>query len=651
MAVHNSQSTKTPVLAQPNSNTAMGGDQEETLVSETPQHHHQQHPLSNNNINNIKEEINQLEHNHEIPQDLNDAASDATSSGSSTASDLLTPETMRRASNAEMDQFNVVFHKTLKEVETIARLRVGDIVITPYGEGKLLELGLSSKISLPWGILCTRLQNIHRKLPEQEFQEAMDHLNEIRKLHLAIECQKLNLPLKIDGCTACLLERPEYKVNKYRNPKQSKWNRFRQRVDESRKDKKKAQLWQCDVCGNPVCKYHDRQQQKGGGDHFHMCVDCAYDLNQVEHQLNPYHPNVLQSLERLLLLYTRMCLQLSFWLPYVPELCNQMFQKQRKNAKISLANTSLGFVGAALGVASAVTMLTPAGPAILIAAMATSATSGTLQATHQGYDKYFSSKVTQEIADRLIAWQGLCGGILQSLEQLRRDLLAECQHFTASATMSRFPFKKNKQDADIWSTLAVGSMGVTRSAFTGVGLTASMGAGYAQAISSGLQTIPVLGAAFSVTYMAMDAGNIYSHLQQLSTPNSYIFRLKQLQNAQTHGGLPHISTVETEADMLSNAIRDINSRIKQLREEQDAMPLEQECEDKPKEDPEETEIENGEQVAVAVEPKHSADSVTPASPTIEEGETEETMSNPMEGVQEATALDVETTSNEPNGEL
>jgi hypothetical protein len=81
--------------------------------------------------------------------------------------------------------------------------------------------------------------------------------------------------------------------------------------------------------------------------------------------------------------------------------------------------------------------------------------------------------------------------------------------------------------------------------------------------------VPVVGAAFSVTYMAMDAGNIYQHLQELSTPNSYIIKLTQLQNSQSNGGLPHISTLESEVGMLCNSIRDLNVRLKELREEQD----------------------------------------------------------------------------------
>eukprot|EP00980_Cylindrotheca_fusiformis_P022550 scaffold9435_cov137-Cylindrotheca_fusiformis.AAC.6 len=512
-----------------------------------------------------------------IPNASADAASvsSSSSSASSASSSPVSPDipesaaaaaTHLRLSSEDVAQFSTLFHKTLQEVGGIAKLRVGDIVLTPFGEGKLLELGESTQVALPWGILCTRMHNLHRKLPQQEFQEAMDHLNEMRKLQLALECQKWNVPLQIDGCVGCLLERPEYKAKRVQQ--QSKWSRFRQRVDSSRN--KKPKLWECDVCGNLICKFHDRQQQKGGEDNFHMCVDCAFDLNQVEHQLNAYHPHALQNLERLLHLYTRMCIQFSFWLPYVPQLCSQIFQRQRKNAKISLGTTGLGFVGAALGVAGAATMLTPAGPAILIAAMATSATSGTLQATHQGYDRYFASKVTHEISDRLIGWHGLCCGILQTMEQLRKDLLAERMHYTSYATLSNFARnqKANKKN-ELWNTLAVGSMGMTRSAFTGVGVTSAMGAGYAQVLNSSLQTVPVVGAAFSVTYMAMDAGNIYQHLQQLSTPNSYIVKLQQLQASQIHGGLPHISTLENEVELLGTAIGDLKTRLDRLRLEQE----------------------------------------------------------------------------------
>ena len=135
--------------------------------------------------------------------------------------------------------------------------------------------------------------------------------------------------------------------------------------------------------------------------------------------------------------------------------------------------------------------------------------------------------------------------------------------------MSRNSNGKMMNSNEVWNTLAVGSMGLSRSAFTGVGVTATMGASYAQVINTSLQTVPVVGAAFSVTYMAMDAGNIYSHLQQLSTPNSYIVKLKQLETSQSNFQLPHINTMNGEVQLLHDAIKDLNMKLDQLREEQD----------------------------------------------------------------------------------
>ena len=78
--------------------------------------------------------------------------------------------------------------------------------------------------------------------------------------------------------------------------------------------------------------------------------------------------------------------------------------------------------------------VTPAGPAILIAALATSATSGTLQMTHASYKSLYTSQTTaNQLADKVIAWHGLCLGILQGLEQLRMDLLTESKYLQEKA--------------------------------------------------------------------------------------------------------------------------------------------------------------------------------------------------------------------------
>ncbi len=81
-----------------------------------------------------------------------------------------------------------------------------------------------------------------------------------------------------------------------------------------------------------------------------------------------------------------------------------------------------------------------------------------------------------------------------------------------------------------------------------------MGASYSQAISASMQTVPVVGAAFSVGCMAMVASNIASALNKLSKPSDKAVALYHVeQSLSAH--LP--STISLEVDNLLNAITDL----------------------------------------------------------------------------------------------
>ena len=69
------------------------------------------------------------------------------------------------------------------------------------------------------------------------------------------------------------------------------------------------------------------------------------------------------------------------------------------------------------------------------------------------------------------------------------------------------------------NNLAVGGFTTSRHAMTGVGVTATMGSAYSQTINASLQTLPVVGAAFSVGCMAMDAVSMSSAFKSLSQPS------------------------------------------------------------------------------------------------------------------------------------
>ena len=75
--------------------------------------------------------------------------------------------------------------------------------------------------------------------------------------------------------------------------------------------------------------------------------------------------------------YTRYVNPISILLAAVTQhLADELTAREHDHSKFTIGTSSLGFVGAALGVAGAAGMSTPAGPAIVLAAITTSATSG-----------------------------------------------------------------------------------------------------------------------------------------------------------------------------------------------------------------------------------------------------------------------------------
>ena len=114
----------------------------------------------------------------------------------------------------------------------------------------------------------------------------------------------------------------------------------------------------CHVCGSRVCALHSKKSSATSGKRmlFCMCIDCSLDLHSLEHNLNPHHPELAKTLQRLMYYYTRMMLHLSFCLPRLQEVGYHLTQTEQRHSQISLGTSGLGFVGAALGVAGTAAM-------------------------------------------------------------------------------------------------------------------------------------------------------------------------------------------------------------------------------------------------------------------------------------------------------
>jgi hypothetical protein len=180
---------------------------------------------------------------------------------------------------------------------------------------------------------------------------------------------------------------------------------------------------------------------------------------------------------------TQQTTQLSFCVPNLRELATHLTEREQRHTRIALGTNAVGFVGAALGVAGAATLLTPAGPAILLAAIATQATSGVLQGGH-ALARNISSKEANRLADRCLGWHGLCLGILQALETLRRDLIRQRAEIlldddadttrentdllNALLESGRRNISSTQQALKVWNTLTYATYQTTRQGLTGV---------------------------------------------------------------------------------------------------------------------------------------------------------------------------------------
>jgi hypothetical protein len=350
------------------------------------------------------------------------------------------------------ENYSTMMNLTLELVLDLTSVREGDPVYTPYGEGTCIQKQSlkngSMQVALSFGTLYTQPIMIHKLIDTNTYSEAMNHLEQVRKLQWTMQCEQWNVPLvgREHDCAACLFNKPHWSGENITGNSTSARKVWFRRRPVNNKGSKNTSTPQsapkhkpCDVCGNPVCPQHTVGNQSSTN--FLICVDCQLDLTYVVQKgintsakglLDPNHPQLPQTLDRLLQYYTRMVLQLEYWVPSATkELSRLLTESERSNAKVALGTGSLSFMGAALGVAGAAALMTPVGHAILLAAVATSATSATFQGTHAGVHRFrlrnSSSQLSQvhALSDRLLGWHGLCLGILNSLEELRVLLLSE----------------------------------------------------------------------------------------------------------------------------------------------------------------------------------------------------------------------------------
>ena len=100
-----------------------------------------------------------------------------------------------------------------------------------------------------------------------------------------------------------------------------------------------------------------------------------------------------------------------------------------------------------------------------------------------------------------------------------------------------------------------------------------MGASYSQMLSTSIQTVPVVGGAFSLGCMAMDASLIANSFNKLQKPSDKAVALHQVEESFL-SLIP--ATIQYEVKALLGAINDLKERQEEaeMTQQQDLIELE-----------------------------------------------------------------------------
>jgi len=260
-----------------------------------------------------------------------------------------------------------------------------------------------------------------------ELNVAYEALEEMRKLNTEVTCQERGIPCyHLEECQACLLERepppPPSQQQQSTTTTTSRWGRMmhttRQRVLQPKKSPP------CLICGHPVCRQHQskafRQQAS-----ITLCQHCEglFELDFVVDILSaPTSKERRQNCDRLLDIYDRALLLLQYSSQFIPDICASLEQGTKTQNRVGLGSSGAGILSGVLGIVSAVTILTPAGPPLLIASLLFG---GSATAVQTGTEVRLHLSEPNQLANKLLAMHSICWNILKVIDCFRDTVLRD----------------------------------------------------------------------------------------------------------------------------------------------------------------------------------------------------------------------------------
>jgi hypothetical protein len=185
----------------------------------------------------------------------------------------------------------------------------------------------------------------------------------------------------------------------------------------------KNQSPSCLICASPSCPEHSSASFRKDG--ITLCHSCErlFELDFIVISVKEPDPQVrAKHIDHMIDCYDRCLLLLKYSAQHIETIAKTLEESQEKKNKVGLGSSGVGVLSGVLGIAAAATILTPAGPPLLIASLAFGGSATTVQVGSDALN-FFSEP--NKLADRIIALHGMTLSILRVTSTLRDAMIQD----------------------------------------------------------------------------------------------------------------------------------------------------------------------------------------------------------------------------------
>lgn len=297
----------------------------------------------------------------------------------------------------------------------------GQAVRTDYGVGRVVDFEKGVyEVRLSFGTLYTNTLQPKQKrktATNLELNSAYESWEKHRTTQVKAECERMGLEFTdetMNQCVACLKEPTKYDPtlkDESGNPLFPSLYKLRQSSQDVWSGRKNVNP--CLLCSAMACSQHCCKAFRKEG--ITVCSSCMHHLEYDLFDTTNIE-DLKKQTEELKELYSRAMLLLGYCSQFMLETANSLEAKTKQHDQIGVGGSSAGLVSGVLGVAAAATILTPAGPPLLVASLVFG---GSATAVQTGSEAYRYHCEPNKFANRILALQGIAETILSTIRNMR----------------------------------------------------------------------------------------------------------------------------------------------------------------------------------------------------------------------------------------